>query len=67
MSATSRLRTSSSDYLGKCTANDYFHQDCCSRIREHQPGCDSIPSTARLLGGIFQNVRNSMMLHCQTC
>ncbi|GFV16363.1 hypothetical protein TNCV_1253991 [Trichonephila clavipes] len=36
------------------------------RIDVHEP-FHSAPSTSRHPGGIFQNVRNSMQSHCQTC
>ncbi|GFV52873.1 hypothetical protein TNCV_2875411 [Trichonephila clavipes] len=52
-----RLNTNSSCYLGKRIANDDFKQD-----RFHETFC-SAPPTARLPGGIFQKVRNSIQRH----
>ena len=56
-----RLNTHSSCYLGENIVNDDFSRNAV------RGSLSQAPSTARLLGGIFQNVRSSTQRRCQTC
>ncbi|GFV67510.1 hypothetical protein TNCV_4621901 [Trichonephila clavipes] len=57
-----RLNTS----LSNCTSGSGSQMTTSSKIGAHKT-FRSAPFTARLPGGIFQHIRNSMQRRCQIC